>query len=165
MYVVAVKNSLLTERRQQGQKNIFFSHFIMAKPTSCDTPVSPVRNYKNVPHYEVQTLSRSPELEFIASTIESTLCRLGFSGEEVDFLDKDAARLLELYFDQHHFKEQELRFDHSRQEREYGLLGEVIEEDLSDIPKEDLVRVMSSIYRDILRRTKGGDEYLRFINE
>lgn len=137
----------------------------MAKPTSCDSPSPPVRNYKNVPHYEIQTLSRSPELEFIASTIESTLCRLGFSGEEEDFMDKDASRLLELFFDLYHFKDKDVKFDHSALEHGYALLGEVIDEDLSDIPKEDLVRVMASIYREILRRTKGGDEYLRFINE
>jgi hypothetical protein len=137
----------------------------MAKSTPCDNSVNSSRNYRNVPHYEIQTLSRSPELEFIASTVESVLCRLGFSGEDETFLDSDAARLLELFFDQYHFKESAPQFSNSAQEKRYALLGEVIEEDLSDIPKEDLVRVMASIYRAIQRRTKGGDEYLRFINE
>jgi hypothetical protein len=45
------------------------------------------------------------------------------------------------------------------------LLEEVIREDLADIPKMDLVRVMAYIYRNLQRRTKGGDEYLRYINE
>ncbi|MFH2122273.1 MAG: hypothetical protein ABIJ50_02135 [Pseudomonadota bacterium] len=125
----------------------------------------PVRNYRNVPHYEIQILSRSPELEFIASTIESVLCRLGFSGEDVEFMDKDAARLIELFIDQYHFKDPELTFADGGQEQGYALLSEVIEEDLSDIPKEDLVRVMATTYRALQRRTKGGDEYLRFINE
>lgn len=137
----------------------------MAKCTPCDDPRNPVRNYRNVPHYEIQTLSRSPELEFIASTIESTLCRLGFSGDDVSFMDRDAAKLLELFFDQYHFKDPELQFGDAVQEKGYALLSEVVEEDLSDIPKEDLVRVMASIHRAIQRRTKGGDEYLRFINE
>lgn len=137
----------------------------MEKSTPCDNTRTPVRNYRNVPRYETQTLSRSPELEFIASTIESTLCRLGFSGQDDIFLDQDAARLLELFFDQYHFKDTELELDDRSQVKGYTLLSEVIEEDLSDIPEADLVRVMSSIYSALQRRTKGGDEYLRFINE
>lgn len=137
----------------------------MEKSTACDHTRAPVRNYRNVPRYETQTLSRSPELEFIASTIESTLCRLGFSGLDESFMDQDAARLLELFFDQYHFNDTDLELGDRVQEKGYMLLSEVIEEDLSDIPKMDLVRVMSSIYAALQRRTKGGDEYLRFINE
>jgi len=124
-----------------------------------------VRNYRNVPRYEIQTLSRSPELEFIASTIESVLCRLGFSGEDEIFMDQDAARLLELFFDEYHFKDTDLQLGDRAQDKGYQLLNEVIDEDLSDIPKVDLIRVMSSIYAALQRRTQGGDEYLRFINE
>jgi len=124
-----------------------------------------VRNYRNVPRYEIQTLSRSPELEFIASTIESVLCRLGFSGDDEIFMDQDAARLLELFFDEYHFKDTDLQLGDRVQDKGYQLLNEVIDEDLSDIPKVDLIRVMSSIYTALQRRTQGGDEYLRFINE
>ncbi|MBA3007302.1 MAG: hypothetical protein KKB91_01490 [Proteobacteria bacterium] len=137
----------------------------MEKSSPGDNTGTPVRNYRNVPHYEIQILSRSPELEFIASTIESVLCRLGFSGQDEDFMDKDAARLLELFIDQYHFKDPEVEFADKVQEQGYAALSEVIEEDLSDIPKEDLVRVMATTYRALQRRTKGGDEYLRFINE
>ncbi len=124
-----------------------------------------MRNYRNVPRYEIQTLSRSPELEFIASTIESVLCRLGFSGDDEIFMDQDAARLLELFFDEYHFKDTDLQLGDRVQDKGYQLLNEVIDEDLSDIPKVDLIRVMSSIYTALQRRTQGGDEYLRFINE
>jgi hypothetical protein len=158
--------------RRQGfqeedlQSSISFSaDKIMAKCTPGDHTSKPVRNYRNVPHYEIQTLSRSPELEFIASTVESVLCRLGFSDPNESFLDRDAARILELFFDHHHFKDANLEFGDPVQEKGYILLSEIIDEDLSDIPKEDLVRVMASIHRAIQRRTKGGDEYLRFINE
>jgi len=137
----------------------------MATCTPGDNSCKPVRNYRNVPHYEIQIISRSPELEFIASTIESTLCHLGFSDPDVSFVDKDAARLLELFFDKYHFKDPDLAFADTAQEKDHALLSKVIEEDLSDIPKDDLVRVMAFIHRAIQRRTKGGDEYLRFINE
>jgi hypothetical protein len=80
-------------------------------------------------------------------------------------MDKDAAKVLELFFDQYHFKDKELNFADPASEKGYTLLSQVIEEDLADIPKVDLVRVMATIYRAIQRRTKGGDEYLRFINE
>lgn len=137
----------------------------MATCTPGEHTSKPVRNYRNVPHYEIQTLSRSPELEFIASTIESTLCRLGFSDPDETFMDKDAARVLELFFDHYHFRDVDLVIGDPIHKKGYDLLSEVVEEDLADIPKEDLVRVMASIYRAIQRRTKGGDEYLRFINE
>jgi hypothetical protein len=137
----------------------------MATSTPSDTPSNPVRSYRNVPHYEIQILSRSPELEFIASIIESTLCRLGFADPDETFIDKDAARVLELFFDQYHFKDKELNLTDPVAEKGYALMTQVIDEDLSDIPKVDLVRVMATIHRAIQRRTKGGDEYLRFINE
>ncbi len=157
--------------RGQGQPKKFQTSIsfskddIMEKCSPGDNTGTPVRNYRNVPSYEIQILSRSPELEFIASTIESFLCRLGFSGSDVSFMDQDAARLLELFFDQYHFKDPEITFADPAQEQGYALLSEVIEEDLSDIPKEDLVRVMATIYRALQRRSKGGDEYLRYINE
>ena len=107
----------------------------MEKSSPGDNTGTPVRNYRNVPHYEIQILSRSPELEFIASTIESVLCRLGFSGQDVDFMDKDAARLLELFIDQYHFKDPELKFADEVQELGYAALSEVIKEDLiNDCP-------------------------------
>lgn len=150
--------------RENLQSSFFFKQ-IMEKSTSCDHTRTPVRNYRNVPRYEIQTLSRSPELEFIASTIESVLCRLGFSGEDEIFMDQDAARLLELFFDEYHFNDTDLQLGDRVQDKGYQLLNEVIDEDLSDIPKVDLIRVMSSIYAALQRRTQGGDEYLRFINE
>lgn len=156
--------------RHQGVQEEYFqpsfsTNTIMAQVTPGDHSSKSVRNYRNVPHYEIQTLSRSPELEFIASTIESTLCRLGFSDPDESFMDRDAARILELFFDHHHYKDVQPGFDEPAQKKGYALLTEVVEEDLSDIPLEDLIRVMASIYRAIQRRTKGGDEYLRFINE
>jgi hypothetical protein len=133
-------------------------------PLGASRPNS-TRNYRNVPHYDIQTLSRSPELEYIASTVELFLCRLGFSGEEAVFIDQDAAKLLELFFDQYHFKTPGPDGMGAAPSKNYDLLQEMITEDLSDIPAEDLVRVLAFLYREIQRRTKGGDEYLRFINE
>ncbi|MBV5331123.1 hypothetical protein JZU69_01635, partial [bacterium] len=138
---------------------------IMAKCAPADHTGKPVRNYRNVPHYEIQTISRSPELEFIASTIESVMCRLGFSDPDESFMDKDAAGVLELFFDRYHFKDADLQLDNPTLKKGYELLNETIEEDLTDIPKEDLVRVMATTHRAIQRRTRGGDEYLRYINE
>lgn len=122
------------------------------------------RNYRKVPFYGIRQMSDSMELQDISNVVESILC--GFDIEtETDFVDKTVLQLLELAFDKYHFKDSELTYSNSALKIMFEKMSQFIEQDLSDTPKEQLIKVLSSIYRSVQRRTNGGREYLTFVNQ
>jgi hypothetical protein len=109
-------------------------------------------------------MSDSMELQDISNVVESILC--GFDTEtENDFTDKTALQLLELAFDKYHFKDSELKFSNSKLKILFERMSQIIEQELVDTPKEQLIKVLASIYRSIQRRTNGGREYLTFVQQ
>ena len=122
------------------------------------------RNYRKVPFYGIRQMSDSIELQDISNVIESILC--GFDTEtENDFTDKEVLQLLELGFDKYHFKDSELAFSNSTLKILFEKMSQLIEQDLSNTPKEQLIKVLASIYRSVQRRTNGGREYLTFAQQ
>lgn len=122
------------------------------------------RNYRKVPYYAIHQLSDSMRLQDVSNVVESILC--GFDTEtENDFTDKTALQLLELAFDKYHFNESELKFSNSNLKTLFEKMAQIIEQDLADTPKDQLIKVMASIYRSIQRRTNGGREYLNFVRQ
>lgn len=122
------------------------------------------RNYRKVPFYEIQQMSKSIELQDISNVIESILC--GFDLEnKSEFTDITAAQLIELAFDKYYFKDAELSFTDFVLKERFERMIQVIDQDLSNIPEEQLVKVLASIYRSIQRRTTGGREYLQFTQQ
>jgi len=122
------------------------------------------RNYRQVPFYGIRQMSDSMELQDISNVVESILC--GFDTEtENDFTDKTALQLLELAFDKYHFKDSELKFSNSKLKILFERMSQIIEQELVDTPKEQLIKVLASIYRSIQRRTNGGREYLTFVQQ
>ena len=126
--------------------------------------VSHNRNYRKVPFYRMQQMSDSMELQDIANVIESILCRFDIEDEN-EFTDKIALQLLELAFDKYYFKDSELAINNSALKIQFERMLQIIEQDLTDISKEQLIKVMASIYRSIQRRTNGGREYLTFVQQ
>ena len=136
------------------------------KCTGCSfyKDVSHNRNYRNVPFYGIKQMSDSMELQDISHVVESILC--GFDNEDKNgFTDKTALQLLELAFDKYHFKDSELTVSNSKLKIKFEKMLQIIEQDLSDTSKEQLIKVMASIYRSIQRRTNGGREYLAFVQQ
>lgn len=125
---------------------------------------SQARNYRQVPFYAIQQLADSTDLQDIANVLESILCKFDLEIEN-NFTDKTALQLLELAFDKYHFKDQELAFNNVTLKTLFERMSQVIEEELCDIPQEQLVKVMASVYRSVQRRTNGGREYLIFIKQ
>jgi hypothetical protein len=126
--------------------------------------VSHSRNYRKVPFYGIQQMFDSMELQDIPNVVESILCGFDIEGEN-KFTDKTALQLLELAFDKYHFKDSELAVGNSTLKIQFERMSQIIEQDLSDTPKEQLIKVMASIYRSIQRRTNGGREYLTFAQQ
>lgn len=126
--------------------------------------VSHNRNYRKVPFYGIQQLSDSIELQDISNVVESILCRFDIEDEN-EFTDNTALQLIELVFDKYHFKDSELAINNSELKIQFERMSQIIEQDLSDTSKEQLIKVMASIYRSIQRRTSGGREYLTFAQQ
>ena len=88
-------------------------------------------------------MSDSMELQDISNVVESILC--GFDIEyENEFTDKTALQLLELAFDKYHFKDSELVINNSELKIQFERMSQIIEQDLTDISKEQLIKVMAS---------------------
>jgi hypothetical protein len=121
------------------------------------------RNYRKVPFFEVEVMADSFELQEISNTVEALLC--AFDLEADQFNDNTAAKLLEMAFDKYHFKDSELRFSNAAQKDLFEKMSQIIEEDLSHIPEEQLIKVLASVYRSLQRRTSGGREYLQFTQQ
>ena len=119
------------------------------------------RNYRKVPFCGTEKMANSMELQDIANTIESTFCSFDLENEAT-FTDKTVITLLELLFNHYHFHDSELDFEDSVLKAYFDKLLQIIKQDLSTVPEEQLVQVMGAIYRSIQRRTNGGKEYLQF---
>lgn len=122
------------------------------------------RNYRKVPFYGIRQMSDSMELQHISNALESILYSFDTETEN-DFTDKTVLQLLELAFDKYHFKDSELVFSNSALKILFERMLQLIEQDLFDTPKEQLIKVLSSIYRSVQRRTNGGREYLTFVQQ
>ena len=135
------------------------------KCTGCSfyKDVSSSRNYRKVPFFEIQEMSNSQELQDISNVVESVM--VTFSLETEEFTDKNAAKLLELAFEKYYFKDSELTFSNAEQKDWFERMSQTIEQDLSNISKEQLIKVLASIYRSIQRRTSDGREYLQFTQQ
>lgn len=106
-------------------------------------------------------MSASIKLEDIGNVIESTLCKMALESREL-FQDKDAIKLIELFFNKYHFKDNELQFADTVEQNNFFKIVEVCQQDLASTSQEDLVKVMAAVYRSIQRRTNGHREYLQF---
>ena len=135
------------------------------KCTGCSfyKDVSSSRNYRKVPFFEIQEMSNSPELQDISNVVEAVF--VTFDLESQEFTDKTAEKLLELAIDKYHFRDSALPFSNVEQRDWFERLLEAIDQDLSNIAEEQLIRVLASIYRSIQRRTDGGREYLQFTKQ
>ena len=122
------------------------------------------RNYRKVPYYRIQQMSNSIELQDISYVIESILCKYDIEYEN-EFTDKTASQLLELAFDKYHFHDLTLSINDAALKIQFERMSQIIEQELSDTPKEQLIKIMASIYRSIQRRTNGGREYLTFAQQ
>ncbi len=136
------------------------------KCTDCSFYKNPAlqRNYRKVPFYEIAKMSGSMELEDVGNVIESTLCSMGLESREL-FQDKDAIKLIELFFDKYYFKDEKLQFVDTVQKNNFHKILETCAQDLASTPQDDLVKVMATIYRSIQRRTNGNREYLQFAQQ
>lgn len=122
------------------------------------------RNYRSVPYYSTQEMADNPDLESIANVVELLLCQI-WANDHLHVDDRTAVRLVELMIDRYHFSDEKLGTDTLVLEEGFHFFSHVIGEKLSHIHPEQLVKVLSAVYRSIQRRTIGGASYLNFVSQ
>jgi hypothetical protein len=79
--------------------------------------------------------------------------------------DKDAIRIIELLMDRYHFGDQGINEASSLIHDGVAQVDKAIKEDLSDVSRERLVKVLGVIRFVARRRTKLGKEYMQVIHQ
>lgn len=108
-------------------------------------------------------MADSAQFQDISYAIESLF--VTFGQEYENFTDNTAAKLLELAFDRFHFRDTVLAFSNDQEKVLFERMLKVMEEDLSNVSEDLLVKVLAAVYRSIHRRTTGGREYLQFTTQ
>jgi hypothetical protein len=134
--------------------------------SACSFYQKPKRKYGEVPAYSVSEMSDSENelLEAYGNAIEGALCAFDFQiGERLN--DSDAIKIIELLIDKYHF--QDMSLDQEPQFIANGFLyvDEVIQEDLKDVEKEEIVKILGVIRFVARRRTRIGREYMNIIHQ
>jgi len=123
-----------------------------------------IRKYNEVPSYTTIQMEANIELQEYSDAIEGAVCAFDQeTGYKID--DLIAIRIIELLLDKHYFQDEIIKFDNDLVEKGFNHVNKAIEEDLSRISKEEVTKVLRVIHFVAKRRSKGGREYLKVINE
>jgi hypothetical protein len=109
-------------------------------------------------------MEASIELQQYSNAIEGALCAFD---REMEYKIKDdvAIRIIELLLDKYYFKDQMIQFDNDLIKEGFTHINKAIEDDLSKVPGEKLVKTLGVIRFVAKRRSRGGREYLTVIND
>ena len=108
-------------------------------------------------------MSSNTRLEERSDAIEGAICSFDYeTGNNID--DKIAIKILELLIAKYHFGDVDLNFDNTVIEKGFNFVDEAIREDLSDIEKRDIVKLLAVIRFVADRRTRGDRESMDIIH-
>ncbi len=130
----------------------------------CSFYQAPKRDYNAVPAYSVSEMDGNTELERCGNAIEGALCAYD-AKHGYALTDKDAIRIIELLMDRYHFGDQGINEASRLIHDGVAQVDKAIKEDLSDVSRERLVKVLGVIRFVARRRTKLGREYMQVIHQ
>ena len=120
------------------------------------------RNYGAVPQFSTHRMNSDMDLQSIAYSIESTLCLWDHALCGM-LNDKSALKVLERLLDHYYFKET-VTIPEEPIGTGYEMVSDVIQNDLSAIPEETIIKILGAIYFVAKRRAKGGRDYFDVIH-
>jgi hypothetical protein len=126
-------------------------------------PPGLMRKYKEIPSYTPKQMAESMELQEYSNAIEGAISAFDRK-TEYKINDDVAIRVIELLLDKYHFKDEILTFDNELVEKGFFHVNKAIEDDLAEVHIEELIKVLGVIYFVAKRRSLGGREYLRIVN-
>lgn len=126
-------------------------------------PASAMRRYSNVPRFSTFDMDQDEDLQSYARVIEGTLCQWDLI-HEGSLNDGAALNVIERLLDMYHFRDPDVSIAEEAISKGFDMVDQAIEEDLSEIDDETIIRVLGVIYFVAKRRSLGGREYLDFIH-
>ena len=104
------------------------------------------RNYNKVPKYSTQEMEDSPDvLQGYSNIIEAALVR--FYIDQHPFLnDGIVFKIYEKLIDKYYFSDEVIKFDNGIEKQGFNFLDEAIKQNLNDIPKDKLVKILSVLW-------------------
>ena len=123
----------------------------------------PRKKYNEIPSYSPRDMEASFHLQDYSNAIEGSLCAFD-NGTGNQIKDDVVIRILELLLDKYHFKEENIEVFDQITEEGFHQVMEVIKTDLSDLPEEEIVKILGAIRFVAKRRAQGGRNYLSVIH-
>lgn len=103
-------------------------------------------------------------LQDCSNTIEGAICAFDHeTGNKMS--DEIPIGIIELLMDKYYFKEEITTFDNELVEKGFYHVNEAIEDNLEEMPVERLVKVLKTLHFVAKRRSRGGREYLKIVND
>jgi hypothetical protein len=130
----------------------------------CGFYQAPKRDYNAVPAYSVSEMDGNMELQRCGNAIEGALGAYDAQHESA-LTDKDAIRIIELLIDRYHFGDQGATDQSGLIRGGVEQVDKAIKEDLADVSRERLVKVLGVIRFVARRRTKLGREYMQVVHQ
>lgn len=119
--------------------------------------------YDQVPAYTVRQMSNSMDLQVWSNAIEGAIC--AFDRDTGGTITDDVPiRIMELLLDNYYFKEEVLAFDNELIEKGFYQVNQAIQDDIEEASIENIIKVLGVLYFVAKRRTQGGREYLKIVN-
>jgi len=120
--------------------------------------------YDKVPAYTVRQMNNSMDLQAWSNAIEGAIGAFDRdTGRTVN--DDVPIRIMELLLDNYYFKEEVLAFDNELIEKGFYQVNQAIQDELEEAAAEDIIKVLGVLYFVAKRRTQGGREYLKIVND
>ena len=123
----------------------------------------PKRKYKSLPCYTTRQMANNHNLQNNTDIIESTICKYDEANENA-LTDNMLKGIIERLLDKFHFKDDELLFSNKVEENGYLFLSETIKENLDDLSESEIVKIIVTVYRSVLRHHNESRAYLNFIH-
>jgi hypothetical protein len=121
------------------------------------------RDYGSVPRFSTEVMNSDWDLQSVSNSIESTLCLWDQSFKGA-LKDDSAIKLLERLLDHFYFKET-IEIAEEPIKTGYQMVLGVMENDLSNIPRKTLIKILGVIYFVAKRRARGRRDYFDVIHK
>jgi hypothetical protein len=131
---------------------------------SCSFYKEPSRNYKSIERYSPNQISDNIERLNISEIIETAVVEFDQKSGGI-MRDALAMKIFECLLDVLYFKDERQPTDDTYLEQALDYVLIVINNKLSSINRDELVKIIGSIYFIAKRRTEGYREYLDFIRQ
>ena len=104
------------------------------------------------------------QLQSYADSIEGALCLWDHS-HEMSLSDASMLSVVEMLLDEYYYHDSGTSSTDALLREGYEMVTQAISEDMADVPQDTLVKILGVIHFVARRRTRGGREHLRVLQQ